>query len=91
MRTKFTEHSNNACSIKYQDKSTDLVESRTFVRDGHYVVEIGFNGYERQLCRGLSIVGITVMVDDSTNLIDVIKKEYKIFKRNQSKFLKHYL
>jgi hypothetical protein len=91
MKTKFTEHSNDACSIKYKDKLTDLIENRTFARDGHYVLEIGFNGYERQLCKGLSIVGITVMIDESVDLIDVIRKEYKIFKRNQSKFLRHYL
>jgi hypothetical protein len=88
MRAKFTEHSNDSCSIKYKDRLTDLIENRTFARDGHYVLEIGFNGYERQLCKGLSLVGITVMVDDSTSLIDVIRKEYKIFKREQNKFLR---
>ena len=88
MRTKFTSHSNDACSVRYQDKLTDLLEARTFIRDGHYVFEIGFNGYKRQLCKGLSIFGITLMVDDSVDLIDVIRKEYKIFKREQSKILR---
>ena len=88
MRTKFTSHSNDACSVRYQDKLTDLLENRTFVRDGHYVFEIGFNGYKRQLCKGLSICGITLMVDDSVDLIDVIRKEYKIFKGEQSKILR---
>ena len=88
MRTKFTSHSNDACSVRYQDKLTDLLEARTFIRRGHYVLEIGFNGYERQLCKALSICGITLMVDDSVDLIDVIRKEYKIFKREQSKILR---
>ena len=89
MRTRFTEHSKNACSVKYKDKFTDLIENRTFVRHGHYVLEIGFNGYEVQLCRGLSLSGITLMsMDDSVDLIDIIRKEYKIFKREQSKFLR---
>jgi hypothetical protein len=51
-------------------------------------MEIGFNGYERQLCKGLSFSGITLMAYDSIDLIDVIRKEYKIFKREQSKFLR---
>jgi hypothetical protein len=88
MRAKFTKHSSDACSVRYQDKFTDLVEDRTFVRRGHYVMEVGFNGFERQLCRGLSLRGSTLMTDDSTNLIDVIRREYKIFKREQSKFLR---
>lgn len=88
MRTKFTRHDDDACSIRYQDRLTDLVENRTFVRYGHYVMEIGFNGYERQLCKGLSFSGITLMAYDSIDLIDVIRKEYKIFKREQSKFLR---
>lgn len=88
MRTKFTEHSNDACSVRYQDKFTDLIEDRTFVRRGHYVMEVGFNGFERQLCRGLSFRGSTLMADDSIDLIDVIRKEYKIFKREQAKFLR---
>ena len=88
MRTKFTEHSSDSCSVRYQDKLTDLLEARTFIRDGHYVLEIGFNGYEVQLCKGLSISGITLMIDDSVDLIDVIRKQYKIFRREQSKILR---
>ena len=88
MRTKFTSHGNDACSVRYQDGLTDLIENRTFAKHGHYVFEIGFNGYERQLCKALSICGITLMVDDSVDLIDVIRKEYKIFKRQQSKTLR---
>ena len=88
MRTKFTSHSNDACSVRYRDKLTDLLEARTFIRRGHYVFEIGFNEYKRQLCKGLSICGITLMVDDSINLVDLIRKEYKIFKRQQSKTLR---
>ena len=88
MRTKFTEHSNDLCSIRYQDRLTDLLEARTFVRDGHYVLEVGFNGNYRQLCKGLSISGITLMIDESVDLIDVIRKEYKIFKREQYKYLR---
>ena len=88
MKTKFTSHGNDSCSVKYQDKLTDLLENRTFVRRGHYVIEIGFNGYERQLCKGLALSGITLMVDESVDLIDVIRKEYKIFRREQSKILR---
>ena len=88
MKTKFTEHSKDACSIKYQDRLTDLIENRTFAKHGHYVIEIGFNGYERQLCKGLALSGITLMVDDSVDVIDVIRKEYKIFKREQYKYLR---
>ena len=88
MKTKFTSQGNEACSVRYQNKLTDLLEARTFIRRGHYVLEIGFNGYERQLCKALSICGITLMVDDSVDLIDVIRKEYKIFKRQQSKTLR---
>lgn len=89
MRTRFTSHGNDACSVKYQDRLTDIIENRTFVRHGHYVLEIGFNGYEVQLCKGLSLSGITLMsMDDSVDLIDVIRKEYKIFRREQSKILR---
>ena len=88
MKTKFTSHGNDACSVRYQNKLTDLLEARTFIRRGHYVLEIGFNGYERQLCKALSICGITLMVDDSVDLIDVIRKEYKILRRQQSKYLR---
>ena len=89
MRAKFTEHSNDACSVRYQDRLTDLIENRTFAKHGHYVIElIGFNGYEVQLCKGLALSGITLMIDDSVDLIDVIRKEYKIFKREQYKYLR---
>ena len=89
MRAKFTKHSNDACFVKYKDRLTDLIEGRTFVRKGHYVFEIWHNGYERQLCKGLSLSGITLMVmDESVDLIDVIRKEYKIFKREQYKYLR---
>ena len=88
MKTRFTSHGNDACSIRYQDRLTDLIENRTFIRKGHYVFEIGFNGYERQLCKGLALSGITLMVDESVDLIDVIRKEYKTFKREQSKILR---
>ena len=89
MKTVFTSHGHNSVSIKYLDKVFDLIENRTFIRRGNYVFEIkGFNNVERQLCRGLSICGITLMVDDSVDLIDVIRKEYKIFKRQQSKTLR---
>ena len=88
MKAVFTSHGHDSVTIKYLDKVFDLIENRTFIRRGHYVLEIGFNGYERQLCKGLSICGITLMVDDSVDLIDVIRKEYKIFKREQSKILR---
>jgi hypothetical protein len=88
MRTKFTSHDNDSCFIQYQDRLTDLIEGRTFVRYGHYVVEIWHNGYERQICKGLSFRGITLMADESVDLIDVIRKEYKIFRREQSKILR---
>ena len=88
MRTVFTSHGHDSCSVVYEDRLTDLIEGRTFIRKGHYVFEIGFNGYERQLCKGLALSGITLMVDESVDLIDVIRKEYKIFKREQSKTLR---
>lgn len=89
MRAKFTSHGNNACSVRYQDRLTDIIENRTFIRNGHYVLEIEFNGYEVQLCKGLSLSGITLMsMDDSVDLIDVIRKQYKIFRREQSKILR---
>ena len=88
MRAVFTQHSKDICSIRYQDRLTDLLEARTFMRDGHYVLEIGFNGYEVQLCKGLALSGITLMVDESVDLIDVIRKEYKIFRYQQTKFLR---
>lgn len=89
MRTKFTSHGNDACSVRYQDGLTDIVENRTFIRQGHYVLEIGFNGYECQLCKGLALSGITLMVmDESVDLIDVIRREYKILKRQQYKYLR---
>ena len=88
MRTKFTSHGNDACSVRYQDRLTDLIENRTFAKHGHYVFEIGFNGYERQVCKGLVHDGITLMCDESVDLIDVIRKEYKSFKYQQTKFLR---
>ena len=88
MRTKFTEHSNDACSVKYQDRLTDIIENRTFIRAGHHVLEIGFNGYEVKLCEGFSLCGTPIIADDSVDLIDVIRKEYKILKREQSKYLR---
>ena len=87
MRTKFTSHGNDACSVRYQDGLTDLIENRTFAKHGHYVFEIGFNGYERQVCKGLVHDGITLMCGESVDLIDVIRKEYKSFKYQQTKFL----
>ena len=88
MRTKFTSHGNDACSVRYQDGLTDLIENRTFAKHGHYVFEIGFNGYERQVCKGLVHDGITLMCNESVDLIDVIRKEYKSFKYQQTKFLR---
>jgi hypothetical protein len=89
MRTVFTSHGHDSCSVVYEDRLTDLLEDRAFIRKGHYVFEIGFDGYERQLCKGLALSGITLMsMDDSVDLIDIIRKEYKIFKREQSKFLR---
>ncbi len=88
MKTKFTSHSKDSCSIRYQDKLTDLLEARTFMRDGHHVLEIGFNGYEMQLCKGLFLSGIPIILDESVNLINVIRKEYKIFRYQQTKFLR---
>ena len=88
MRTKFTSHGSDACSVRYQDRLTDLIENRTFAKHGHYVFEIGFNGYERQVCKGLVHDGITLMCDESIDLIDVIRKEYKSFKYQQTKFLR---
>ena len=88
MRTKFTSHGNDACSVRYQDGLTDLIENRTFAKHGHYVFEIGFNGYERQVCKGLVHDGITLMCDESVDLIDVIRKEYKSLKYQQTKFLR---
>ena len=88
MKTKFTSHGNDACSIKYKDRLTDLIEKRTFTKKGRYVFEIGFNGYERQVCKGLVHDGITLMCDESVDLIDVIRKEYKSLKYQQTKFLR---
>jgi hypothetical protein len=80
MKTVFTSHGHNLASIKYLDKVFDLIENRTFIRRGHYVFELlGFNGAERQLCRGLQHDGITLMCDQSIDLIDIIRKEYKFF------------
>jgi hypothetical protein len=87
MKTIVTSHGHNSCSIKYQDKLTDLIENRTFARKGSYVFEIGFNGYERQLCKNLALSGVTLMSDPEIDLIDIIRKEYKSFKYQQLKYL----
>ena len=88
MRTVFTSHGLDSCSIKYWDKLLDLVQTRTFIKNGSYVFElIGSNGYQKQLCKNLSHDGITLIHNDSLDLVDTIKKEYKRFKYKQSKFL----
>ena len=87
MRTVFTSHGHNSVTIKYLDKVFDLIENRTFIRRGHYVFELlGFNGAEKQLCKGLQHNGVTLMCDESIDLIDIIRKEYKCFSVSQSKF-----
>ena len=87
MKTVFTSHGHDWCFIKYKDRLTDLIESRTFARKGHYVFEIGFNNYERQLCKNLELSGVTLMCDPKIDLIDVIRKEYKSLKYQQLKYL----
>jgi DNA polymerase III epsilon subunit-like protein len=87
MKTIFTSHGNDSCSIKYQDRLTDLIENRTFAKKGHYVFEIGFDGYERQLCKNLELSGVTLLCDPKIDLIDIIRKEYKSFKYQQLKYL----
>jgi hypothetical protein len=82
MKTVFSSHGHDSASIKYLDKVFDLIENRVFVRRGHYVFElIGFNGAERQLCKNLQRNGITLMCDPSVNLIDIIRKEYNVWRR----------
>ena len=87
MKTVFTSHGHDSCSIKYLDKVFDLIENRTFIRRGHYVFEIiGLNGAERQLCRNLAMSGITLICDTDIDLIDIIRREYKFLSVSQSKF-----
>lgn len=90
MRTVFTSHGHDSCSVRYQNRLTNLIENRTFIREGHYVFEIGFNGYEVQLCKGLSISGITLMTDESIDLIDIIRKEYTLLRRIETRILKRF-
>jgi len=89
MKTVFTSHGHDACSIKYLNKEFDLIERRTFIRKGHYVFEIiGLSSLiARQLCRNLSTSGITLMTDPSIDLIDIIRKEYRKFQAEQLKTL----
>ena len=85
MKTVFTSHGHDACSVKYLDKVFDILENRTFIRRGNYVFEvIGFNGAERQLCRNLSRSGITLMCDPAVDLIDIIRIEYRKFEYQQN-------
>jgi len=89
MKTVFTSHGHNSVSIKYLDKVFDLIENRTFIRRGHYVFELlGFNGAERQLCKGLQHNGVTLMCDESIDLIDIVRLEYRKFTTQQLKILK---
>lgn len=90
MRTVFTSHGHDSCSVRYQDRVMDSIVSRAFIRKGHYVFEVGFNGYERHLCKGLCITGIALMVDESVDLIDIIRKEYRLLKRIQTRILKRF-
>jgi hypothetical protein len=86
MRTIFTSHDHDSCTIKYLNKDFDIIENRTFIRRKNYVFELlGFNGAERQLCRNLSRSGITLMCDPTVDLIDVIRKEYRKFIDQQQK------
>jgi len=86
MKTVFTSHGHDSCSVKYLDKVFDLIENRTFIRRGHYVFEIiGLNGAERQLCRNLAMSGITLICDPAIDLIDIIRLEYRKFQTQQLK------
>jgi len=85
MKTVFTSHGHDSCSVKYLDKVFDLIENRSFIRKGHYVYEIWLGGGERQLCRNLSTSGITLMTDPSIDLIDIIRQEYRKFQAEQLK------
>jgi hypothetical protein len=85
MKTVFTSHGHDACSIKYLDKVFDLIENRTFIRRGHHVFEVGLNGTERQLCRNLQISGVTLVCYPTIDLIDVIRLEYRRFIDQQRK------
>ena len=89
MKTVFISHGHNSVTIKYLDKVFDLIENRTFIRRGHYVFEIiGFNNVERQLCKNLSMSGITLLCDPTIDLIDIIRLEYRKFTTQQLKILK---
>ena len=86
MKTVFTSHDHDSCTIKYLDKDFNIIENRTFIRRGHYIFEIiGFNEVERQLCKNLSISGVTLLCDPSIDLIDVIRLEYRKFIDQQQK------
>ena len=87
MKTVFTSYGHDWCSIKYKDRLTDVIQTKTFNRQGSYVFLIGFNGYERQLCKNLELSGVTLMCDPKIDLIDVIRKEYKSLKYQQLKYL----
>jgi hypothetical protein len=73
MKTKFTSHGPDACSVQYFDEYSDKIVEQTFIRNVTYV----FDGKGRQVCELLSSRGPTLMVANNIDLIDVIRREWK--------------
>lgn len=75
-KAKFIDHG-TAVTLEYTDEC-DVRQSRTFLSRGRYVWEsIGFHGREQQVCDRLENRGNTLMIRETQNLIDIIRREYR--------------
>lgn len=78
MKTRFTSHGRDGCSVRFFDELADRDVERTFVRSGREVHELlGLEGRQRQVCERLSWLGPTLIISKDVDLIDLIRWEWK--------------
>lgn len=82
-KAKFTTHGSGAVTVEYDDVMSGLRQTRTFASYGRYVYELmGATGKERQICKGLSHSGETLMVHEAgENILPIIRREYLRMRR----------
>jgi hypothetical protein len=78
MKTQFTSHGRDGCSVRYFDELADRDVTRTFIRSGREVHELlGHESRPRQVCERLSWLGPTLLIAKDCDLIDMIRWEWK--------------
>ena len=77
MKTKFTSHGRDACTIRFFDEMADKDVERTFVRSGREVHELlSLEGRQRQVCERLERLGATLIISKDCDLIHLIRWEW---------------